>query len=553
MWVYYNHHDDEPSFAGEHPLAGPQACPAPIQVDPGPPPKFACPHGRPQDLNHFIHLNPPPTDLPSNNAFAADHHWIQDEQYTVLILLLRYLCIQHRIPRQFFGRGVDEVFRHWFKNPGQNAAQQAAFVPQQQVFTHTLKHYRGILVHRNVSLDKPCPGIVNRNRLYRGITDEWWLPVNPPQDRWPNALASVTVPRPYYSGPFWTPPYVAGQQTKPSHFHYDGNQIAGVTYHDADLNGLIDTSSYYDVDNVNTYYNMVETRDGGIFPMGANRVWHGGVHLPVRNSDPCVYAAAGGTIVAARVSNNTDTENHPKFGSQRFVLIRHCVYRQLETDPSQANLGANAGKRINYTQDPANLAAGAIPTNPRYVFSLYMHLEGLADKAKVDDRNPPWFNAWRRANPNVDVGMDAEKGKVFFPNVQVSLGDLLGTAGHFRSTRMIHFEVIGHRNNELQGAPWDDARLRVEDTNENLICDVPTLDGFVRDRLGDGLDDIDVLAAAPQLRNVKALHKSEWALTDEAQITSLVPHPDRRKVLWPHFRRFSWVTEAMASSGTTIR
>lgn len=548
MWSYNFAHDDEPTFSGEHHLLGPNHCPAPIQIDPGPPPKFACPHGRPQDLNHFIHLNPPPTDLPSANLFAADHHWIQDEQYTVLVLLLRYLCIQHRIPRQFFGRGKDEVFRHWLNNSGATPAQQAAFAPQKRLFIHTLKNYRGILVHRNVSPFKPCPGIVNRNRLYRGISDEWWLPVNPPRNHWPNALASVTIPRPYYSGPFWTPPYVAGQPTKPSHFRYNGNLIAGVTYHDADLNGLIDTSSYYDVDNVNTYYNLVETRDGGIFPMGANRVWHGGVHLSVDNSDPCVYAATGGTIVAARVSNNTDTENHPKFGSQRFVLIRHCIYRQLETDPGQAHLGANAGKRINYSQDPANLAAGGIPTNPRYVFSLYMHLEGLADKTKGDDRNPPWFNAWRRANPNADVGMDGEKGRVFFPNIQVSLGDLLGTAGFFRAKRMIHFEIIGHRNNELQGPPWNDARLRVEDTNENLICDVPTLDAFVRDRLGDGLDDIDVLAAAPQLRNVKALHKSEWALTDEAQITSLVPHPDRRKVLWPHFRRFSWVTEAIAAN-----
>lgn len=113
---------------------------------------------------------------------------------------------------------------------------------------------------------------------------------------------------------------------------------------------------------------------------------------------------------------------------------------------------------------------------------------------------------------------------------------------------MIHFEIVSHRANELIGPPWNDARKRVEDTNANIVCDVPTLDRFLLDQLGDGIDLVDVLQAARQLRDVKVLHKSEWSLTSEEQIRTLVPHADRRRVLWPHMRRFSWVAEAIAAN-----
>ena len=46
----------------------------------------------------------------------------------------------------------------------------------------------------------------------------------------------------------------------------------------------------------------------------------------------------------------------------------------------------------------------------------------------------------------------------------------------------------------------------------NFVCNVPALDRYLRDRTGDGIDVVDVLRAAPDLRFVKAMHKSEWAL-----------------------------------------
>jgi hypothetical protein len=86
------------------------------------------------------------------------------------------------------------------------------------------------------------------------------------------------------------------------------------------------------------------------------------------------------------------------------------------------------------------------------------------------------------------------------------------------------------------------------DNDQNLICDIPTLENFLTTRLGQRLELIDPVLAARQLRGSKVFHKSEWALTSEDQITSLIPNEARRKVLWPHIRRFSWVAEAIAAN-----
>jgi hypothetical protein len=493
----------EPTLAGKHvPL---NTCPSPINTGGG---VMACNHARPADPNHFIRLNP------ALDGFT-DYQSIEDRTYGSLILLLRHLCIRHRIPRQFLGTSRAEIFRHYLDD---------GTAAQKRVYKNLVYHFRGILAHRNVHPNKVCPGIVNRNRLYRGIIDEWWLPVQ---------LDGQI--RPYYTGPFFTPQFAAGTPEAQLHSYFrfrPSARIEGVLYRDAELEPMLDTRSYYNLNDADSYYSQTETRLGGMFPVGVNKVWHGGIHLPVQDANPCVYAAASGTIVAARVMSNKDTNDEPKFGSQGFVLVQHAIYREHQADPG------GIGQRIDYTADP------------RRVFSLYMHLADVHDRANVHDENPPWFNSWRRDHPADDAGMDGDKGRVIAPNVMVSIGDILGTAGTFRGRRMIHFEIISHRNAELTGDPWSAPGKRVEDTDADIMCNVSTLDGFLTDQLGDGLDIIDVLRAAPQLRDVKALHKSEWSLTAESQIEPLVPHPDRRAKLWPHFRRFSWVAEAIAANPT---
>src|SRR5215472_1828978 len=113
-------------------------------------------------------------------------------------------------------------------------------------------------------------------------------------------------------------------------------------------------------------------------------MWHGGLHLAPAPTNRKVYAAASGTIVAARMGGNAQVEADQAYGSQRFVLIRHCVHLEQEPDPS----GSPGDTRINYAHDPI------------YVFTLYMHLAPLAS---ADAAKPPWFNYWQRRNPGADA------------------------------------------------------------------------------------------------------------------------------------------------------
>jgi hypothetical protein len=79
---------------------------------------------------------------------------------------------------------------------------------------------------------------------------------------------------------------------------------------------------------VQKYINLAQSASGGIFPVGENRFWHGGVHL--QGLQP-IRAVADGTIVAYRLDNEyADSELAKKATppqtrqlSGSFVLIRH--------------------------------------------------------------------------------------------------------------------------------------------------------------------------------------------------------------------------------------
>jgi N-acetyl-anhydromuramyl-L-alanine amidase AmpD len=504
-WQYSNT-TNEPSLLIPH--MPESTCPQAVNIATAAAPKYRCIHKRPEDANRFIRVPP--------IGGYTDWQGYQDEQYTALTLLLRYLCIGHRIPRRFLGTNREEVFRNYDPDGSHPSSD-----PTHRVNKFILYNFRGILAHRNVSsLLKICPGIINRNRLFRNIIDEWWLPVD------------LSGSRSYYSGPFWTRPFTPGQATLPSHYRISGANLAGVVYRDADLDALVETRSYFDFDQLSEYYAAVETNLGGIYPVGLNKSWHGGVHLPTPDANPWVYAAASGTIVAARVSSNDDTDKHPHFGSQCFVLIKHAAYRQTQADPG------GLGQRINYTNPPI------------FVFSLYMHLEPVLFPTVQADLNPPWFNLWRKDHANVDVGMDGDKGKVFAPNIMVSVGDILGKGGMYSGRRMIHFEVLTHRDREMVGIARGATANRVEDINDDMVCDANVINDFVLDVSGDNIDLADLQTAAPKMRNVRALHKSEWSLTKEEEIEPLVPSSLRRSIAWPHIKRFSWLKEAIAANAS---
>jgi hypothetical protein len=68
------------------------------------------------------------------------------------------------------------------------------------------------------------------------------------------------------------------------------------------------------------YYSNIETGKGGWYPVGASRIWHGGVHLHEAGKTEDVRAIADGEIVGFRVG---EAEDKKAFGSRNFVLVRH--------------------------------------------------------------------------------------------------------------------------------------------------------------------------------------------------------------------------------------
>jgi len=444
---------------------------------------------RPTDGNHWLHLASP--SYPGSNLSSHAFQAYQEEQYLAMILLLRYLSIKHRIARRFLGDTTAEKFARWHNRGA--------------LIRSRLMRFRGILSHMNCHNSKECGGpALHRNRLFRGIIDEWWLPIQ-----------IDGTERGYYMGPF------DPQPSAPSFYRWSGGALSAALFKDCDVDALQETKSYFQLDEVEWYYAQTEiVTVGGFFPIGTNRIWHGGVHFKPQDANRKVYAASSGTIVAARLGSDAAIESDKEYGSQRFVLIRHCVYWQQEADPG-------GGQRINYSVDPT------------YFFTLYMHLAPVAKMDGADDNNPPWFNYWLRRNPGADANA------VFCPNVTVSVGDWLGECGTYRTQRMLHFEVMS--KDELTVAPWNDPAHRLYDTDSNIICDVPALNRFVVDKLKDGIDTLDILRAASDLRKVKSYHKSEWALADASALQPVLPDTAARNAKWAKIKKFMWVADAAAA------
>ncbi len=480
----------------------------------------------PKDENAFIR----PVKIA---GFANYKSWqaFQDIQYENLIKFIRYLCIEYNIPRQFLGKTTAEMF--------------TSADPQRS----EIDNFKGILHHRNVQ-NKVCPGILHRNRIYRGITEEWWLPCEMDGSS-----------RTYYSGPFQMPEYVEGCQ-QPGFFRWQGTTfvkddtcvdpddesdelmnlghfepvVDSTTYSGADIDAIAEYKSYYDRNNNAAHYGYCE-KPGGTYPIGANRSWHGGVHFFPKPGNAAVYAAASGTIVAARIHSHEDTDFHPDFGSQRFVLIRHAVHE----------LGDDG--KVNYKADP------------RFVFSLYMHLDKFADATKEDPGNPPWFNIWLRgcgeSAPNIDALQD-DRGIVFAPNIEVLVGDILGIAGRFgKDQPCLHFEIFTPKESlKIDNQKTRPSKELFEDpSDKDGYCDNAYLDSVLTAKMHKGLDDADPILAACLLREAKTYHVSEWAFSknalDKIYDLEIKKHPNDKTRLeksrdedWVHIHRFLWWEDA---------
>lgn len=117
------------------------------------------------------------------------------------------------------------------------------------------------------------------------------------------------------------------------------------------------------------YQNAEHRAHGGFYPIGINQTWHNGIHLATGRGTK-VHPIFAGEVVAARF-----TDEHKDIGSSNFVLMRHRLNVQTESDQKAV-------------------------VRPFTFYSLYMHL------AAMDLDNPPddlrWLSTVKRVYQDKD-------------------------------------------------------------------------------------------------------------------------------------------------------
>lgn len=135
----------------------------------------------------------------------------------------------------------------------------------------------------------------------------------------------------------------------------------------------------------------------GFFPFGANRVWHGGIHLYPAETDRRVTAVADGRICAVRFEPPDSAPAALNGKSRNFILIRH--------DLSEYRVASQNGP----------------------FFSLYMHLENEDYNATATQREQIW---WRGYAERLGLGDRLRNGEVVTftedQGIWVQAGDVIG-------------------------------------------------------------------------------------------------------------------------------
>lgn len=110
-------------------------------------------------------------------------------------------------------------------------------------------------------------------------------------------------------------------------------------------------------------YGQNEGGEGGFFPVGKFRQWHGGIHLPGAGEVQCI---ADGKIVAARLFAEDPEGPDQGKTSRNFVLVKHWA---AGVAPAQAVKGGEGAEA------PPGPPGGTPISKP--VWSLYYHLKNV--------------------------------------------------------------------------------------------------------------------------------------------------------------------------------
>jgi hypothetical protein len=423
-----------------------------------------------------------------NDARTADNRAIWDilfteEQYATLIPWIKSMCEMHRLPKGFFRDPVTGRENPWIGSDPLIRSREPAAVRDEWI--ERARAFDGIVGHVNYQNSHHDPGpAMDYYRIKRGVSDDWWYPIE---------LNDTERPINYL------------------------DRARAADY--------IALPEYKDPDRFADYITLTESGSVGFFPIGSNRIWHGGVHFPTGGTARAVYAMAGGRIVAARIANGTVTAMGRTIDlpySRCFVLVRHDVHVR--------NHGG--GHEIDYERDSTEI-----------VYSLYMHLAPLrvqrndAGVFQEDyDTLPTWLNHYL-----IDHNDDGapERGEIFYPDVPVLLSDAIGRTGRYIVGRgrppvygnTVHVEVFTAADvAQFGGSWWAGAGTRVEDAS-GIVCTVQQLIDLTQ-RTGDSLQDQRSFGEALRsYRHMAFRFRSEWSVGRPRDITREV------WARWPVVRR----------------
>lgn len=240
--------------------------------------------------------------------------------------------------------------------------------------------------------------------------------------------------------------------------------------------------------------------DSGLFPIGTNLTWHGGVHLKGSANQP-VQCMADGVVVAARLPEK-DPEK-PDLGSRNFVLVKHrspqgdefwSLYMHLlpillkNDDPAMAEampwlfemeISAEGEGTTNFRplpstaahfEPPRTVAAGEafVVIDQREAQGLHWYnVESRVDCAKG------WIAKTARTKVSYKVHQfdDLKAGKVVKFQHSIQAGTCLGFMSNPdpAKTPFIHMEVFSEK---LASGGWTEV---VDDQGNDVVCDADSL------------------------------------------------------------------------------
>lgn len=163
-----------------------------------------------------------------------------------------------------------------------------------------------------------------------------------------------------------------------------------------------------EVSDPQVYFDALAKAENGFYPLGANGLWHGGVHFDAGTAEVLdqsgVHCIADGEVIAYRIDDKYPetpcaATNQPGMGpepfgakySTGFVLVKH----RLELPPPPATpAGDTTTTTPADTASPADPVAEAAPASEGLTFySLYMHMLDWTGYQATNAPKPPEFLA----------------------------------------------------------------------------------------------------------------------------------------------------------------